>query len=92
MLSINFYLRYGYYIVNLYLQEMKLLIDIADNKAADFMKMIKNYSYVKSKTISPPEAEIFEEIKEIKKAFKNAELIKAGKLKGRSATEFLNEI
>ena len=34
----------------------------------------------------------FDEIKKIKKAFKNVERIKAGKLKGRPAEEFLNEI
>ena len=71
---------------------MKLLIDIADNKAATFMEMIKTHSYVKATAISVPDAELFEEIKEIHKAFKNADLIKTGKLKGRSATEFLNEI
>jgi hypothetical protein len=71
---------------------MKLLIDIADNKAAGFIEMIKDYSYVKSKTISEPDAEIFEEIKEIKKAFKNADRIKSGKLKVRPASEFLNEL
>jgi hypothetical protein len=71
---------------------MKLLIDIADNKAEGFMKIIKTYSYVSAKPISAPDAELFEEIKEIKKAFKNVEKIKAGKLKGRPAEELLNEI
>ena len=71
---------------------MKLLIDIADNKAAGFMEMIKNYSHIKAKTLSAPDAELFDEIREIKKAFKNADRIKVGKLKGRPAEEFLNEI
>jgi len=71
---------------------MKLLIDIADNKAASFIEMIKSYSYVKAKSLSAPDAELFEEIKEIKRAFKNANRIKAGNLKGRSAEEFLDEI
>jgi hypothetical protein len=71
---------------------MKLIIDIADNKAAGFMEMIKNYSDVKAKPLSAPDAQLFDEIKEIKKAFKNVERIKAGKLKGRPAEEFLNEI
>jgi hypothetical protein len=47
---------------------------------------------VKVKTPSVPCAGFFDEIKEIKKAFKNADRIKAGKLKGRPAEEFLNEI
>ncbi len=71
---------------------MKLLIDIADNKAESFMEMIKNHSYVKAKAVSAPDAELFAEIKEIKKAFKNVALIKAGKLKGRPAEDFLNEL
>ena len=71
---------------------MKLLIDIADNKAAGFMELIKNHSHVKAKPISAPDAALFDEIKEIKKTLKNVELIKAGKLKGRPAEDFLNEI
>jgi len=71
---------------------MKLLIDIADNKAAGFIELMKSYSYIKTKTISAPDAELFEEIKEIKKAFKNAQRIKSGKLKSRPAAEFLNEL
>jgi hypothetical protein len=71
---------------------MKLLIDISDNKAAGFLELIKNYSYVKAKPISVPDAELLEEINEIKKAFKNVEKIKQGKLKGRPAEELLNEL
>ena len=71
---------------------MKLLIDIADNKAAGFIEMIKSYSYVKAKPVSAPDAELLEEINEIKKAFKNADKIKSGKLKVRSADELLNEL
>ena len=71
---------------------MKLLIDIADNKAAGFIEMIKSYSYVKAKPVSATDAELLEEINEIKKAFKNADKIKSGKLKVRSADELLNEL
>ena len=41
---------------------MKLIIDIADNKAAGFMEMIKNYSDVKAKPLSAPDAQLFDEI------------------------------
>ena len=71
---------------------MLLLLDIEDNKAAGFMEMIKDHSYVKARSISAPDAEILKEIKEIKEAFKNAEKIKSGKLKGRPAEELLNEL
>ena len=69
---------------------MKLLIDIQDSKAASFMEIIKSYSYVKAKLLSVPDAELLEEIREIKKAFNNAGRIKSGKLKGRPAEELLN--
>jgi len=47
---------------------------------------------VKARPISASDAALFEEIDEIKKAFKNVEKIKAGKLKGRPAEELLNEL
>jgi len=71
---------------------MLLLIDILDNKAADFIEMIKGYSYVKTKTLSAPDAALFKEISEIKNAIKNAGKVKAGKLKTRSVEELLNEL
>jgi hypothetical protein len=71
---------------------MKLLIDIADNKAASFMELIKGHSYVKAKPLSTPDAELLEEIGHIKKAFENADLIKAGKLKTRPIEDLLNEL
>lgn len=71
---------------------MKLLIDIADNKAASFMELIKPHTYVKAKPLSAPDAELLEEISHIKKAFKDVERIKAGKLKTRPIEDLLNEI
>ena len=71
---------------------MKLLVDIKDNEATAFFEMLKTYSSKKAKPISEPDAAILAEIKEIKKAFKNAGKIKAGKLKGRPAIELLNEL
>ncbi|MDB5159246.1 MAG: hypothetical protein JWR50_3953 [Mucilaginibacter sp.] len=71
---------------------MLLLIDIQDNKVDRFMELIKKNSDAKVKPISAPDAELFAEIGEIKKAFNNAAKIKAGKLKGRPASELLNEL
>ena len=73
-------------------KDHEAITDIEDNKAAGFIEIIKSYSYIKAKPISLPYAELFGEIKEIKKAFKNVEQIKAGKLKGRPAEELLNEL
>jgi hypothetical protein len=71
---------------------MLLLVDIQDKKAERFMELIKNNSDAKVKHLSASDAELFTEIKEIKKAFKSAEKIKSGKLKGRPASELLNEL
>jgi hypothetical protein len=71
---------------------MKVVIDIKDNKAEAFMKMISEYSYLTVTPLSVPDAQVLEELNEIKKAFKNAGQIKAGKLKGRPAEELLNEL
>ena len=71
---------------------MKLLLDIQDNQAAAFFEMLKGYSYVKAKPISEPDAAVLAEIKHIKRALKDADKIKAGKLIGRPASELLNEL
>ena len=71
---------------------MKVLLDIQDNKAEAFLEMYKSYSYVKAKSISAPDAELLNEIKEIKQAFRNVNAIKSGKLKIRPAEDLFNEL
>jgi len=72
---------------------MKVLLDIPNNKLSALMELLKPAGYVKkAEAISAPDAELFSEIKEIKQAFKNVELIKAGTLKTRPASELLNEL
>lgn len=71
---------------------MKLLVDVKDNQAAVFFEMLKGYKDVKAEQLSAQDAELLTEIKEIKNAFKNASRIKAGKLKGRPATELIDEL
>lgn len=71
---------------------MKMLIEIADNKAASFKELVKQHFNIEAKSISSPDAAILEEIMHIKKAFKNLEKVKAGKLKTRPASELLNEL
>lgn len=71
---------------------MLLLIDIDDDKAHGFIELMKGYSYLKAQELSAADAELLGEIREIKKAFKNADRLKTGKLKGRPAEELLNEL
>ena len=68
---------------------MKLLLDIPDNKAASFMDVLKNISYVKAKPLSDAKALIMAELKE---AADEMKLIRAGKKKARNAEDFLNEL
>jgi hypothetical protein len=44
------------------------------------------------KPTSASRAGLFEDLKEIKKAFKNVEKIKSGKLKGRPVEELLSKL
>ena len=71
---------------------MKLVIDIADNKADSVLELLKAYSYVKAKPLSAPDAAALEELNQIKTAFKLANKVKSGTVKSRPASELLNEL
>lgn len=73
-------------------RNMKLVIDIADNKAENFMELIRGHAYIKAKPLSKPDAEVLEELEHIKKAFKLAKKVKAGEIKGRPIEDLLNEL
>ncbi len=68
---------------------MKILLDIKDNKAAFILELLKNFSFVKAKTLTPYKAKVLEDVKE---AVEEMKLIKAGKLKGRNAEELFDEL
>lgn len=68
---------------------MKLLLDIKDNKALFILELLKNFSFVKAKTLTPAKAQLLDEIKE---AVDELNLVKAGKKKARNAEDFLREL
>jgi len=68
---------------------MKVLIDVRDNKADFILELLHNFSFVKTKTISPAKSQLIEEIRE---AVENLNLVKQGKLKARSAKDLLDEL
>ncbi|MCG3167559.1 MAG: hypothetical protein POELPBGB_03352 [Bacteroidia bacterium] len=68
---------------------MKLLLDVKDDKAAFVMEVLKNFSFVKTQTITPAKAQLINEIKE---AVENMKLVKKGKLKARPARDLINEL
>ena len=68
---------------------MKVLLDIKDEKALFVMELLKSFSFVKVKTLSPAKSQLLSEIKE---TVENLNLAKEGKLKPRSAKELLDEL
>ncbi len=68
---------------------MKVLVEVKDSKADFFMELLKNFSYVKAKKISPAKALLMEEIKE---AVEYVNLVKQGKMKARPVKYLLDEV
>jgi hypothetical protein len=68
---------------------MKVLLDIKDTKAQFVLELLKSFSFVKAKPLTPYKADVLEGIKE---AVEEMNLIKAGKCKARNAEDFLNEL
>jgi len=68
---------------------MKVLLDIKDKNAAPLLEVLKSLPYVKTKELKDPKEELINDIKE---AVEELNLIKAGKLEGRNAEDFLNEL
>jgi hypothetical protein len=68
---------------------MKLLLEISDNKAAFFMEMIKNFSFVKTTQLTEAKAGF---LKDLKDSVDEVKLAKQGKIKLQSAKELLNEL
>jgi hypothetical protein len=70
-------------------ENMKLILDIEDNKADFVLELLKNLKFVKVKTISPYKAEVLESIKQ---SVNELKLIQEGKIKTIPARELLDEL
>lgn len=68
---------------------MKVLLEIKDSKATHLMEVLKGLSYVKTTPILDEKEKLKNQIRQ---ALKEVKLIRAGKLKGISAKELLNEL
>ncbi len=68
---------------------MKLILDVKDDKAAFFIELLKNFSYVKARPISSEKSEILEGLKE---AVEQVNLAKQGKIKLKPARQLLDEL
>ena len=66
---------------------MKILLDI---KAAFFMELIKNFSFIKQGTpLSVTKAELIQDIRE---AVEELKLVKEGKMEARNAEDLIDEL
>ena len=68
---------------------MKILLEIKDNKAAFFIELLKNFSFVKTKPLTSYKAKVLEDIRE---AVDEMNLINQGKLSGRNAEDLFDEL
>jgi hypothetical protein len=68
---------------------MKVLLEIRDDKAQDFMKTIRSLKYIKAIRLTRKKALL---LKEMKEAVDELNLVKKGKKRARNAETFLNEL
>jgi hypothetical protein len=68
---------------------MKLLLDIADDKAPFIVEMLKKFKYVKAKPLTAYKSDVLEGLKQ---GIDEMQQIKQGKLKGIPARELLDEL
>ena len=68
---------------------MKILLDIKDSKADFMMELLKNFSFVKIKVLTPNKTQI---LKYLKASIEEVTLAKQGKIKLQYARDFLNEL
>jgi len=70
-------------------KNIKLLVEIKDEKAGFVMELLNNFKFVKTKTLTPTKAQLLQELKE---AIDEMNEIKAGKKKARNAEDVLKEL
>ena len=68
---------------------MKVLLDIKDSKAEFMIELLKNFSFVKTKPLTPAKAQF---LADLRGSVEEVTLAKKGKIKLQSAREFLNEL
>jgi hypothetical protein len=68
---------------------MQFLVTIEDSKAPFFLELMKNLKVKKAKSLTPESAAILEGLKD---AIEEVKLAEQGKIKLKSAREFLREL
>ena len=68
---------------------MKIILDIKENKVDFVLELLKSFTFVKTESLSPEKAK---RIKGLKQAINDVKLHKEGKIKLKTARQFLNEL
>jgi hypothetical protein len=68
---------------------MKVLLDIRDDKAPQFLRSLRSLKFIKATRLTPAKALL---LKEMKEAVHELNQVKLGKKKARNAENFLNEL
>ena len=68
---------------------MKVLLDIRDDKAPQFLRSLRSLKYIKATRLTAAKALL---LKEMKEAVYELNQVKLGKKKARNAENFLNEL
>ncbi len=68
---------------------MKILLNIKDNKADFVIELLKNFSFIRTGSLTPSKAEFLIDLKGSVGEFT---LARQGKIKLQSARDFLNEL
>lgn len=76
-----------------YLWDMKLVVEVKDSKAELLLEFLRTLTYVKVKRQRTDKPTTKEEVLDsVREAVEEMKLVKAGKLKGRDAMAFLDEL
>lgn len=73
----------------MYLHTMKILLEIPDNKTETILKLLKNYTYVRTQQLTDERAQVIAEVRE---AVEEMNLIKEDKKSGRPVQDLLDEL
>jgi hypothetical protein len=68
---------------------VKILLDIKDDKALFFLELLRNFPFVKAKSLSPANAQF---LYELQSSVEEVNLAREGKIHLKSAEDLLNEL
>lgn len=68
---------------------MRLELEVKDSKAPFVLELLKNFTFIKTKQISPAKEKFINDFEE---AIEEMKLIDSGQKKGRNIRDVLNEI